>query len=94
MNVFICKFIGKINLDGIQDGGVGGRAVIFSCENSKITTCCYTTVDRRMLDPRRGPRKMVEGVKSLLDSDTIPARDAPRAQTNLVSTKTQRPHRD
>ena len=35
MNVFICKFIGKINLDGIQDGGVGGRAVI-SCENSKL----------------------------------------------------------
>ena len=37
MNVFICKFIGKINLDRIQDGGVGGRAVISSFENSKIT---------------------------------------------------------
>ena len=25
---------------GNQDGGVEGRALIFSCENSKIATCC------------------------------------------------------
>ena len=31
---------------------VEGRALIF-CENSKITTCCWTTVDRRMLDPTK-----------------------------------------
>ena len=24
----------------VQDGGVEGRALIFSCENSKVTTCC------------------------------------------------------
>ena len=34
-----------------QDGGVEGRALIFSYENSKITTCCLTTNDRRMLAP-------------------------------------------
>ena len=26
------------------------RALIFSCKNSKIATCCWTTIDRRMLD--------------------------------------------
>ena len=46
-----------------QDGRVEGCALIFSCENSKIKTRCWTTVDRRMLDPRRIPSKMVGGVK-------------------------------
>ena len=34
-----------------QDGGIEGCALTFSWENSKITTCCWTTIDRRMLDP-------------------------------------------
>ena len=38
--------------------------------------------------------KMVEGVKSHLGSKPIPARDTQRAQTYLVCTRTQRPHRD
>ena len=38
--------------------------------------------------------KMVGGVKSLLESNPIPTRDTQRAQTNLVCTRTQRPHRD
>ena len=70
---------------------IEGRALIF-CENSKITTCCWTTVDRRMLDPtkkkiphvqeqRRSPNKMVGGAKSCLESNPIPVRDAERAQT-------------
>ena len=33
-----------------QDGRVEGCVFIFSCENSKITTHCWTTIDRRMLD--------------------------------------------
>ena len=43
---------------------------------------------------RRSPSKMVGGVKSHLESNPIPARDAQRAQANLVCTKTQRPHKD
>ena len=43
---------------------------------------------------RRSPSKMVGGMKSSLESNPIPARDAWRAQTNLVCTRTQRPHRD
>ena len=43
---------------------------------------------------RRSPNKMVGGAKSCLESNTMPARDAHRAQTYLVSTRTQRPHRD
>ena len=45
-------------------------------------------------EQRRSPRKMVEGVKSHLESNPIPARNGQRAQTNLVRTRTQRPHRD
>ena len=32
-----------------QDGRVEGCVLIFSCENSKITTHCWTTIDRTML---------------------------------------------
>ena len=34
---------------------------------------------------------MVGGVKSCLESNPLPARDAQRTQTNLVCTRTQRP---
>ena len=37
----------------LQDGGVEGHALIFSCENSKITTLCWTTIDRKKLDPTK-----------------------------------------
>ena len=43
---------------------------------------------------QKSPSKMVEGVKSCSESNPIPARDAQRAQTNLVHTRTQKPHRD
>ena len=36
-----------------QDGRVEGCVFIFSCENSKITTHCWTTIDRRMLHPTK-----------------------------------------
>ena len=43
---------------------------------------------------RRSPRKTVGVAKSHLESNPKPTRDAQRAQTNLVCTRTQRPHRD
>ena len=75
-----------------QDGEVEGYALIFSCENSNITTCCWTTVARRMLDPtrkkiphvqgqRRSPSKIVGRAIIHLESNPIPTRDAQRAQT-------------
>ena len=80
------------------------RLIFFSCENSKTTTPCWTTVDWRMLDPtkkiphvqgpRRSPSKMAVGVKLHLESNPLPTRDAQRAQTNLVCNRTQRHHRD
>ena len=33
-----------------KDGGVEKYALIFSCKNIKITTICWTTIDRRMLE--------------------------------------------
>ena len=36
-----------------QDGRVEGCALIFSCEVSKKTTCYWTIIDRRMLDPTK-----------------------------------------
>ena len=89
----------------IADGGVNRCALIFSCKNSKITTRCWTTVNRIMLDlvkkkmphiqgQRRSPSKAVGEAKSPLESNSISSRDAQRDQTNLVHTRTQRPHRD
>ena len=43
---------------------------------------------------RRSPSKMLGVVKSPLESNPIPTRDTWRAQTNLVCTRTQRPHRN
>ena len=43
---------------------------------------------------QRNPSKTIGGVKSHLESNPIPAREAQRAQTNLVHTRTQGPHRD
>ena len=43
---------------------------------------------------RRSPSKMVGGGKSHLESNPTPARDAHSAQTYLVCTRTERPHRD
>ena len=43
---------------------------------------------------RRSPQKTVGGEKSHLESSPIPTRDAWRAQTNLVCTRTQGPHKD
>ena len=40
------------------------------------------------------PSKMVGVAKLSLESNPISARDAQRAQTNLVCNRTQRPHRD
>ena len=45
-------------------------------------------------EQRRIPRKTVGGVKLCLESNIIPTRDIQRAQTKLVCTRTQRPHRD
>ena len=85
---------------------VEGRALIFFCENSKITTHCWTIIDWRMLDPtkkkkkkkahvqgqRRSPNMIVGGEKLCLESNPIPARDAQRAQTQSVHTR--RTHRE
>ena len=43
---------------------------------------------------QRSPSKTVGEVKSYLESNPIPTRNAPRVQTNLVHTRSQRPHRD
>ena len=33
-----------------QDGGVEGRALKPSCENTRITTSCWTIIDRKTLE--------------------------------------------
>ena len=55
--------IAEISTYYLQDGGVEGCVFIFSCENSKITTHWWKTIDRRMLDPtkKRYPRSKGKG---------------------------------
>ena len=101
LGLLLCPWTWGIFLGGIfQDGGVEGCVLTFSCKNSEITTHCWTTIDRRLLDPtkkrphiqgqRRNPSKMVGGVKLHLESNPLPTRYAQRAQINLVHTL----HRD
>ena len=75
-----------------------------SCKNFKVTIRCWTTVDRRMLDPTKNdtphprakeePQKDGRRGKIMLKSNSIPARDVQRAQTNLVHIRTQRPQKE
>ena len=86
-----------------KDGRVEG-CVLISYKNSKITTCCWTTINMRMLDStkndtpspgqRRSPSKMVGGAKSHLESTPYPPETLRGLKQYLVWTKTQRPHRD
>ena len=72
---------------------VEGHGLIFPCEDSKITTCCWTTIDRIMLDAtkkiystskaREKPQQDGRRGKICLESNTIPTRDAQRAQTKF-----------
>ena len=67
-----------------KDGGIEGCLLIFS-ENTKVAMKCWTTIDRRMLDPtkkkshvqgwrrRRNPNKIAGRVKLCLESDSIPS---------------------
>ena len=48
----LCSVAGHWRTDILQDGRIEGRVLIFSCENSKITTFCWTTIDR-MFDPTK-----------------------------------------
>ena len=85
-------------------GGVG-HVLIFSWENSKIATRCWTTIDRAMLDPtkkkishvggqRRSPNKMVGGAKLCLESNPIPTTEMVRGlKQNFVCNRTQGPHK-
>ena len=71
-----------------------GHALIFSCENTRITTSFWITIDKRILRPtkkkipyiqeQRRIHKMVGGVQSRLKSNLIPTRDPRKVQTNLV----------
>ena len=45
-------------------------------------------------EQRRNLSKTIGGVKMHLESNPLPTRDAQRAKTNLVCTRTQRLHRD
>ena len=44
-----------------QDYEVEGCVLIFSCKNSKITTCSWTTSNKRMLDPTQKRYHMSKG---------------------------------
>ena len=65
--------------------GAGAVAVWFWSNSEEIS---------HIQGQRRSPSKMVGGVKSHLESNSIPPRDAQRAQTYLGRTRTQTSHKD
>ena len=50
--------------------------------------------EKPQVQGQRGPSKRVGGANSCLESNPISSRDTQRAQTNLVHTSSQGPHRD
>ena len=90
------------------EGRVEGPMLIFSCENSKITTLLnshqgdnvgsHQREKKKMIPRIQGqmpcPNKLVGGTELHLESNPISTRDALRAQANFVCTKSQRPHRE
>ena len=59
----IDKYVAKV-LE--WDGEVEGSELIFSWEDSKITTLCWTTMDKRMLDPTKKKRYPISKGKEAL----------------------------
>ena len=43
----------KIVIKYMQDGGVEGHVLIFSLRNTKIATSCWTTINRRIVEPTK-----------------------------------------
>ena len=93
------QFIAKVSF---RDGGGEGCVLIFFSKNMKIAANNHQQENvgshpkeiPHIQGQRSSPSNTVRGVKSCLESNPIPARDAQRAQTNLVCTRTQRLHRD
>ena len=55
-----CGIMSEINIKRylkiiilVQDGRVEGCALISSCKSTKITTSCWTAIDRRTLEPTK-----------------------------------------
>ena len=84
----------------LKDGGIEGHVLIFSCENSKFTTHCWTTINKRMLDctKKRYPTskakevlvRWLEGQNRIENQTPYPPETIGGLKQNLVHIK--RPH--
>ena len=102
----LCKFwwlYGRVNGDLLQEGLCHTQVCCTQspcpCDRPLLTRSSAFSksnlnIWKFMVHVKRSPSKMVGGVKSCLESNPIPARDAQRAQTYLVRTRTQILHRD
>ena len=87
-----CKFwwlYSEVNRDPVQEG---------LCHTQVCCTQSPCACHNPLLTPRprtnKEPQQGGRMGESCLESHPIPARNAQRAHTNLVRTRTQRPHRD
>ena len=70
-------------------------ATVHGITQSRTRLSDYAAAGAAARDKGRGEAQQdSRGVNVNLESSPISARDAERAQTNLVHTRTQRPHRD
>ena len=63
---------------------------------AEVAAWCWSNCEEITSIPeqRRSPSKMAGGVKLRLESNPIRAKDAQRAETNFLCTRTQGPHKD
>ena len=85
-------------------GRVEGHVLIFCCENSKMTTYCWTMIDRTLgpnkkniphIQGHRGsPRKTVWGENHIYNQTLYLPETLEGLKQNFVCIRTQRHHRD
>ena len=97
MSIFLAKVIVNIKLivDKVPDLDVKyylKKTTLFSKLNGIVLIQGEEIPDAQ--GQKRSPSKMVGGANLNLESKPIPTRNTQRAQTNLVRTRTQGPHRN
>ena len=89
LSLFTNYMIFYVEIEWVKQGCTGrleGHELIFFCKDTKIATSCWTTINRRMLEPTKKKishvqRRSCNRGAIMLKSNPIPTRDFWKAKT-------------